>query len=145
MGLSVLLIEDDPLNSEFVKIFLESEGYNVECAGSRIEATELLNSSNAINFSNVADGNGPTASSNSVHHQSGTSSRFDLLVTDIQLPDGNGVEVAQLARQLGVKRIIAVSGFDESQLTDLGFVTSVFDEILLKPIELTKLMNAITT
>lgn len=62
--------------------------------------------------------------------------KFDLILTDINLPDGNGVDLARkIQRQWGrAQRIIAVTG----QSVDLG-EDSPFAELMLKPLSLDQL------
>jgi CheY-like chemotaxis protein len=69
--------------------------------------------------------------------------KFDLLICDIGLPDGNGHEVMrQLKQRCGIKGI-GLSGYgmeqDQQQGAEAGFV-----EYLIKPIDLKALTAAIT-
>lgn len=66
---------------------------------------------------------------------------FDLVISDIGLPDGNGLDLMRALRGRGIKGI-CLSGFgmeeDVVQAADAGF-----DHHLTKPIDLRKLENII--
>jgi signal transduction histidine kinase len=68
--------------------------------------------------------------------------QFDLLISDIALPDGNGMELMTYLRAISGMRGIAISGFgmngDIERSLDAGFV-----EHLVKPIKMEKLEAAI--
>ncbi|MGE5611372.1 MAG: ATP-binding protein, partial [Bacillota bacterium] len=68
--------------------------------------------------------------------------RFDLLISDIGLPDGSGLELMRTLRQRSSIRGIALSGFgmemDLVQSKEAGFV-----EHLIKPINFQKLESVI--
>lgn len=65
---------------------------------------------------------------------------YDFLISDLNLPDGSGLE---LKRRLGAIPAIAVSGYsteiDLQECLDVGFL-----ELLAKPIEFSALNSAIT-
>lgn len=66
--------------------------------------------------------------------------RPDVVVTDLDMPDVNGVEVAARVRGMrpdGPRRLIAVTGL--SQFRDV----SAFDAVLRKPVEPRALLEAI--
>ncbi|WP_169977809.1 response regulator [Tautonia rosea] len=68
-----------------------------------------------------------------------TSGPFDLLISDLSLPDGSGLE---LKRRLGAIPGIAVSGYstevDVQECLDAGFM-----DLLAKPIEFAALKDLI--
>jgi DNA-binding NtrC family response regulator len=64
MNERVLLVDDDPGLSEVIVMLLEREGYAVKRAGTRKEA---------------------------IHHID--AAEFDLVITDLKLPDGTGLDV----------------------------------------------------
>jgi DNA-binding response OmpR family regulator len=68
--------------------------------------------------------------------------RFDLLISDVGLPDGNGMELLRNLRAKSNIPGIAISGFG----TDADIEKSLeagFSEHLVKPVQLEKLEAAI--
>jgi hypothetical protein len=67
---------------------------------------------------------------------------FDVLVSDIGLPDGSGVDLLRTLRQRGDVRAIAISGFgtpeDVRASLDAGFVRH-----LTKPVHLDALIDVV--
>jgi signal transduction histidine kinase/CheY-like chemotaxis protein len=111
--LRLLLVEDHDDTREVLARLLSRRGYDVEAARNAVEARALAN--------------GMT---------------FDLLVSDIALPDATGCELlAELNAKFGL-RGIAMSGFgsdaDLAQSKEAGFL-----EHLIKPIDAKKLDAAI--
>lgn len=70
------------------------------------------------------------------------SERFDLLITDIELPDGNGLDLLQRARAHGPIKGIVVSGHGEEPHREKARQAG-FDEYLLKPVDLVAVRTAI--
>jgi CheY-like chemotaxis protein len=67
---------------------------------------------------------------------------FDVLVSDIGLPDGNGVELMATLRRHGPLRGIAISGFGTS--TDVRrSLDAGFERHLTKPVHLDELVAVI--
>ena len=114
MSHKILLVEDDQLSAEFMKISLEDEGYDVLVANSLAEATKTFFAHNP-----------------------------SIVITDIQLGDGSGIELAKMVKQHGAKKVIGVSGFGKSQLSQMGRDTTDFDQIFTKPVELSELTTTI--
>ncbi|MDF1562837.1 MAG: EAL domain-containing protein [Deltaproteobacteria bacterium] len=105
-GLDVLVVDDDSTVREFLKFFLEREGFHVACAERLEEAREL------------ARGN-----------------PCDLLMTDMNLPDGNGLE---LAREMGELQhdceVVLMSAYANVDSTVRAIQLGVAD-FLLKPFD----------
>jgi DNA-binding response OmpR family regulator len=80
VGVRVLLVEDDLEVAATVRPYLEGAGYEVVCAATAAEARSLLQARPP-----------------------------DVVVTDIALPDGSGVELARDARAQGTP-VIALTG-----------------------------------
>ena len=84
------------------------------------------------------------ATANSVRSamEAGANNQFDLLISDVGLPDGNGTELLQHLRGKFAIRGIAISGFgmdsDIARSLDAGFSAH-----LVKPVKLEKLEAAI--
>ena len=85
--LDILLVEDNADGREFISRVLRAEGHRVDAVATVAEARTRLG----------------TASSKAV----------DLLLTDLELPDGNGWELAAYAKgQRASLRIGVISGWD---------------------------------
>lgn len=109
----ILLVEDDVVTVRVLARLLRSSGFDVTTAGSVAEASD------------VAQGGG-----------------FDLVVSDIGLPDGTGWDLMPRLREQGIHRGIALTGFgldeDEQRSREAGFLTH-----LTKPVDFPKLEEAI--
>jgi CheY-like chemotaxis protein len=67
---------------------------------------------------------------------------FDLLISDVGLPDGNGMDLLRTLRTFKPIRGIAISGFGMD--ADIGkSLEAGFAEHLVKPVKLEKLEAAI--
>lgn len=89
---NILIVDDDILSLEFMKLFLESEGHTVLTASTMSEAKDMME-----------------------HH------RPDMLFTDIELPDGKGSELAKFALTCGIKKVLGITGFDEADIVTDAF------------------------
>jgi two-component system, chemotaxis family, CheB/CheR fusion protein len=67
---------------------------------------------------------------------------FDLLVSDIALPDGTGMELMTYLRAISGIRGIAISGFGNNGVIEKSLQAG-FSEHLVKPVKLEKLEAAI--
>ncbi len=110
----ILLVDDDPLSVEFMRLFMEADGHEVWCACSCSEARSLYD-----------------------EH------RPEVLVTDVELLDGSGVDLAQYVKGKGIPVIVGVTGHSREHLKESGNDVSVFNSLLTKPIELDVLKRAI--
>ena len=108
--MKILFVEDNVNTARAAKKLLELRGYFVDSATSLAEAKESL----------AANG-------------------YDLLISDIRLPDGTGYELLTLPK---APRAIAISGFtshaDRSEALSKGFV-----EFVTKPFRTEELIAAI--
>jgi CheY-like chemotaxis protein len=114
MGPRILLVEDHQDTANAFARMLRKDRYDVSIAGSAAEARELCQHA-----------------------------KFDLLICDISLPDGNGSEILKAARQCHPNTAgIIVSGHDEhaqlQQARDAGFA-----KIFLKPLDYASLREAL--
>ena len=109
----LLLVEDDPASSSALSLLLRRRGATVTTASCLAEARAAA--------------------------ESGT---FDLVVSDLGLPDGSGLELARWLAARGGPPAIALSGYgmeeDIQQCHDAGFLTH-----LTKPVELRRLEEVI--
>jgi PAS domain S-box-containing protein len=110
----VLVIEDHRDSREMVMTFLSRYGYDAESASSFDEAVGRLDES------------------------------WDIVLSDLSLPGGSGLEIARRARRLEKppQRLIAFTGYgsddDVSVSREAGF-----DEHLVKPLDLQNLLRAV--
>lgn len=106
----ILVLDDDPLTVEYLSRALESEGHFVICAATVAEARSSL--------------------------QKG---EVEILLTDLDLPDGSGDELMPLVRELKMRSII-LSGYSDSFLPS---PERPVDRILVKPVDLEVLFATI--
>ncbi len=110
----LLLVEDHSDTVEMLEAILSSEGYMVHRAGDVASALELA-----------------------------AREAFDLLLSDLGLPDGSGIELMRELRRRGSKLPgIALSGYgqdhDVRQSLEAGFAAHV-----LKPVDIDRLLNVL--
>jgi two-component system, cell cycle sensor histidine kinase and response regulator CckA len=116
VGGHILLVDDEPVLRESVRMILESQGYSITEAGSGREAFDLL--------------------------QPGRP-RFDLLLTDKAMPDMDGLELIRrthaLAPELPVILTSGLLGEAEENLCAHGMIHA----LLPKPVEMKHLLRMI--
>ena len=112
-SLRILLVEDHEDSRRAMDRLLKRWGHVVSCAGDVAQALEI-------------------ASEN----------RFDLLLSDLGLPDGTGSELLTKLRESHPLRAVAMSGYGME--TDLaGTRAAGFDEHLIKPVAMDRLKEII--
>jgi len=114
-GFRVLIIEDDPDSGEMLALFLRHHGYEVVVALSLHAGLARLDEN------------------------------WDVVLSDIGLPDGSGLEIARRARELPnpPQRLIAFTGYGSE--VDIGASREAgFDEHIVKPIDLKLLLTVVT-
>jgi two-component system CheB/CheR fusion protein len=113
-GLRILLVDDHPDTCAALERLLKLRGHHVAAAHNMRGALEIA----------------------------GRDRSFDLLISDVGLPDGNGTDLLRVLRASRPIRGIAISGFgmdsDIGKSLDAGFA-----EHLVKPVKLEKLEAAI--
>lgn len=113
MSYSILIIDDDRDLSLVTADMLQSYGYEVTCVENSREAFALL-----------------------------TDRRFDLILLDVNLPDGNGFDVCRELRSVSEVPVILISARtgEEDKITglDLGG-----DDYLAKPFSLKELLSRV--
>lgn len=111
---TVLVVDDVPDVTEMIQLLLKHAGYDVETADSAKAALQLARKQN-----------------------------FDLVISDIGMPEMNGYELASALRDLAAYNstpLIAVTGY--SEYDDRGrAVRAGFNVHLAKPIEPTQLLS----
>lgn len=109
-GASILLVDDNKDVLRYLKIVLEMKGHRVESAPDLASAFEAARRP------------------------------FDLLISDIELPDGSGLELMRELR--GRVPGIAISGFGATEDIEMSLAAG-FETHLTKPIEIHHLEAAI--
>jgi DNA-binding response OmpR family regulator len=111
----ILIVEDSPLVTDAFSILFRESGYDVDVAGTVAQAVEVA-----------------------------TTRRPDLILLDISLPDGDGLEVIERLRQQQAlpKATLAMTGHGDSnsrqKCLDAGCA-----EVLLKPVAIGELLRRI--
>jgi len=108
--MKILLLEDDMILSEIIEEFLTELNYEVSLAYSGTEAEDLAYSTN-----------------------------FDLLLLDVNVPNGNGFEFLGELSEVGNKTpAIFITSLDDPQDMQIGFDKGC-DDYIKKPFELKEL------
>jgi len=117
VGRTVVLAEDDIALREMLALVLSEGGYQVTSVGDGSELAQLL-------------------------RQPPPKTGFDLIVTDVNMPGGSGLDVIDLLRQTGDRTpVIVVTAFPQEAISkrarELGL------RLLAKPFELETLRAAV--
>jgi len=109
-SVSILLVEDHKDSREILANLLAHCGYEVSTAANMQDALTLINDL-----------------------------RFEILVCDIGLPDGSGLDlVAEAKRRQAWKKTVALTAHEDQ--SDLG-LRAGFDEFLTKPFDFNQLRS----
>lgn len=110
----VLVIDDEPDLRTLYELTLLREGYHVDAAACVAEARELLDAN-----------------------------RFDVVITDMRLPDGMGTEVLHLLRKLQRnERCIVITAYGSAENAVESLKAGAFD-YLTKPVDLKQFRQAV--
>lgn len=109
----ILIVEDDIIICGGVKIFLEGKGYQADCAYSLAEAREAL------------------------------AQPYHLVILDINLPDGSGIDLCREIRAKGNLPVIFLTAKDTEQDMIQGFQTGC-DDYIAKPFSVELLFQRVT-
>jgi len=109
----ILIVEDSPLVSEAFGILFSEAGYDVDSAATVAEAIER-----------------------------GTSAAVDLMILDLTLPDGDGLEVLDALRKNGSlpRATVAMTGRNDSE-SRRKCMEAGCAEVLLKPVPIKDLLR----
>ncbi len=110
----VLIIEDEKKTAGFIRKGLQEAGYVVEVAESASAGLTMS-----------------------------TNSEFDLVVLDVMLPDGNGMDVARQLRNEGFKGFVLMLTALDSTRDKVRGLDSGADDYLSKPFEFDELLARI--
>ena len=112
----ILLVDDDINNLHFLSMLLESEGFDVSTAPGGTDALETLK------------------------HD-----KFRMMITDFNMPEINGVELATKVKELrSDMRIVMVTGADLSKIGEAATNAGI-SEMFSKPMELQRFLAVIRT
>lgn len=109
----ILLVEDDQSISKNLAILLDGEGYSISCAGTQKAALELLDKE-----------------------------RFDLLLLDVSLPDGNGYSICTAAKRINNTPVIFLTASDDEASVVTGLDLGA-DDYIVKPFRPMELLSRI--
>jgi DNA-binding response OmpR family regulator len=111
----ILIVEDSPLVTEAFGILFEEAGYEVDSAATVAEAIER-----------------------------GTSEPVDLMLLDLSLPDGSGLEVLEALRESGSlpRATLAMTGHNDSR-SRRSCIEAGCADVLVKPIPIGDLLRQI--
>jgi PAS domain S-box-containing protein len=113
LELRVLVVDDEQMVRDVVADSLRAAGAEVAAVGSGREAVEAL-----------------------------ARGRFDLVVTDLGMPDVNGWDVARAAARLDPRpRVLLLTGWGDAASPDAA-TSGLVERVLAKPIELEDLISA---
>lgn len=114
MGKTVLVVDDEVELREILEFYLETENYNVLLAASGSEALDVVDNNDV-----------------------------DLVISDMQMPGGDGLSLLKSLREKKDTPFILLTGFDAGKLADaqdLGL-----NEALEKPIGKERLLQAVAS
>ena len=114
MSRKALIIDDDSTTLELLTFQLSSEGYDVTTANSGTEGLSKIESND-----------------------------FDIILTDLNMPDINGIELVRRSREIVPEtEIIVVTGDDSTEMAVEATRVGAFDYIV-KPVDFEKLFVGI--
>jgi len=114
--MKILLVEDDEINRFILKKLLEKNQFYVTTATDGKDAMRKLQDD--INY--------------------------DLIMTDIMMPEMNGIELLEAVKTHSIFRSIPIIGFSQGNLEHMkAKTTQRFDALFPKPLEVEKILNTI--
>jgi DNA-binding NtrC family response regulator len=114
-GERIMVVEDQPEVRAIAKEMLMSNGYSVLTASNAQEATELFEKENG---------------------------KFDLVFSDVVLPDRSGVLLVQDLLKRGIFKVIITSGYTDEK-ANWDFIKDKKYRFLHKPYEIRSLLLAV--
>ena len=111
----ILIVEDSPLVTDAFSVLFTEAGFEVDAAATVAEAIER-----------------------------GTSTRVDVMLLDISLPDGNGLEILKALRERGSlpRATLAMTGHSDPH-SRRRCLEAGCAEVLLKPVPIGELLRQI--
>jgi DNA-binding response OmpR family regulator len=113
----ILLVDDEEVDRGVISHILESSGFTVASVGDYREALDVFNKQSEL---------------------------FDLLISDISLPTGNGVDLAKaLLRKKPSLKILLISGWVGAEIMQHHGIPSADRHFLPKPFTAGVLLNRV--
>jgi CheY-like chemotaxis protein len=112
-SLHILVVENHQDTLDAMKMYLDLHGHTTETAGTMKAALDVA-----------------------------VENTFDLVITDIGLPDGDGWELMRQLRERGPVRAVAMSGYGWKEDLEKSRAAG-FEAHLLKPLKITELENVL--
>lgn len=109
----ILIIEDDPAMQRGIKDNLEIEGYKVSCAATSKSGMEKA------------------------------TENIDLIILDVMLPDGNGIELCKQLRGKGIIQPVLMLTARSEEMDKVVGLESGADDYIVKPFSLRELLARI--
>ena len=106
----ILVVDDDSLVRDLLCEILTEEGYSVDSASNGIEALEKLEAG-----------------------------RFDLVISDVEMPEMDGIDLAREMRSISSVPLILMSGNIYTKEESIALA----DYFLLKPFEFNDLLSIV--
>src|SRR5262245_20693177 len=106
----ILVVDDESSMREMLSIMLRKEGYHVVSAGSRAEAAAQL-----------------------------ARGAVDLIVTDVKLPDGDGIEILRHVKVASPETVVIVMTAFGSTETAVAAMKLGAHDYLVKPVDIEEL------
>ncbi|MBN2752198.1 MAG: response regulator, partial [Rhodospirillaceae bacterium] len=114
-AMAILVVDDEPLATQEIAAFLRKSGHTVSTAASGNEARDLL-----------------------------SKTHIDILITDLQMPNGNGFQlIAEAATEYPHIGLIVVTGQPLRDRNALAKLENGVDAILRKPLSLRELAETL--
>lgn len=115
MAARILIVEDSALVVDAFRVLFTDAGYDVESAATVAEAIEL-----------------------------GTTKKIDLMLLDISLPDGSGLEIMNAFKERGTlpRATLAMTGHNDAKARRTCLEAGC-SEVLVKPVPIAELLRQI--
>jgi CheY-like chemotaxis protein len=124
---NIMLIDDEPDLLVAFKSILSAEGYIVEAFSNSKEALKRFLEVNMNDNNNNNNVNSFTTT---------TSSYYGLVITDIRMPDLNGIQLYQILKALSANvKILFISALDAAQEVVSALPSVKSSDIIQKPVE----------
>ncbi len=115
MQKSMLVIDDEPMILDAIKIIFEDMGFDVQTSSDPVEGTEVA-----------------------------LARDFDLIVTDIRMPSRSGAEVTEAVLAKKPKaRILVITAYANDPLAQRAIAAGAVG-LLKKPFEIAKILDFLT-